>query len=170
MRQCWRSFGPPWTMRCPIASGTGILASTRSFPMRMIASRWLGMGSVSVSNASPRESSAWNLPLLSPIDSASPESSVSIRDDPTQYNPNLSEEEPLFSASTFSSGSASVMRCLAETPRSRDPAPVADFRHVVAMLADIEFMALHGRPVTRGRLVSFIAEARNSLDGVQRQL
>ena len=70
-----------------------------------------GNGTVSESNAFPCESCAWNLPLLSPIDSASPESSLSIREDPTRYNPNLSEEEPLFSASTFKSGSASVMRC-----------------------------------------------------------
>ena len=51
MRQCWRSFGPPWTIRCPIAAGIGILASTRSLPMRMIASRWLGMEPVSESNS-----------------------------------------------------------------------------------------------------------------------
>src|ERR1700683_2559941 len=62
------------------------------------------------------------------------------------------------------------MRCPAEKSCSRGPAPVADFRHVVAMLADIELMALHGRPVTRGRLVSLIAEAWNSIDGVKRQL
>jgi hypothetical protein len=68
------------------------------------------MGPISASNAFPCESSAWHLPLLSPIDSASPESSISIREDPAQYNPNLSEEEPLFSASTFNSGAASVMR------------------------------------------------------------
>ena len=28
----------------------------------------------------------------------------SVRNDPTRYNPNLSEEEPLFNASTFNSG------------------------------------------------------------------
>src|ERR1700733_5063990 len=170
IRQCCRSFGPPWTMRCPIASGTGILASMRSLAMRTIPSCWLGMGPLSASNSFPRESSAWHLPSLSPIASAPPESSIPIREDPMQYNPNLSEEEPLFSASTFNSGSASVMRCPAETPRSRSPAPVADFRHVVPMLADIKLMALHGRPVTRGRLVSLIVETWNSLDGVQRQL
>jgi hypothetical protein len=93
------------------------------------------------------------LPLLSPIDSASPESSLSIRDDPTQYNPNLSEEEPLFSASTFNCGSAPIMRFAAEASRSKGPAPFADFRHIVAMLADIELVALQGRPVVRGRLV-----------------
>src|SRR6185437_507983 len=81
-----------------------------------------------------------------------------------------SEEEPLFSASTFNSRSASVMLCPAETPRLRGPAPVAYFRHVVAMLADIELVTLHGRPVTRGRLVSLIAEPWNSIDGVQRKL
>ena len=45
----------------------------------------------------------------SPIASASPESSIWVREEPTRYNPNLSEEEPLFSASTFNSGRASVM-------------------------------------------------------------
>ena len=119
----------------------------------MIASRWLGMEPVSESNAFPRASSAWHLPLLPPIDSASPETSLSIREDPTRYNPNLSDEEPLFSASTFNGGSASVMRFPPETSRSQGPAPVSDFRHVLAMLADIELVALHGRPVTRGRLV-----------------
>ena len=114
IRQCCRSFGPPCTMRCPMAAGAGILASARSFPMRMIASRWSGMDAVSESNAFPCESCAWNLPSLSPMDSASPESSISIREEPTRYKPNLSEEEPLFSASTFSSDSASVMRIPAE--------------------------------------------------------
>jgi hypothetical protein len=47
--------------------------------------------------------------VFSPIDSASPESSISVGNDPTRYNPNLSEEEPLFRASTFNSGRASVM-------------------------------------------------------------
>ncbi len=153
MRQCCRSFGPPWTIRCPIAAGVGILASTRSLPIRKIASRWLKMGPVSENKVFPRGSSAWNLPLLSPIDSASPEISLSIREDPTEYSPNLSEEEPLFSASTFNCGSASVMRIPAKTSRSRGPAPVTDFRHVLAMLADIELVALHRRPVPRGRLV-----------------
>src|SRR5665213_2285012 len=128
------------------------------------------MGPVSASNAFPCESSAWHLPLLSPIESASPESSIPIREDPAQYNPNFSEEEPLFNASTINSGSAPVMRCPPETSRSRGPAPVADFRHVVAMLADIELVAFHGRPVARGRLVSLIAKAWNSIGSVKRQL
>jgi hypothetical protein len=37
------------------------------------------------------------------------EYSISIREDRTQYGPNLSEEEPLFSARTFDPDSASVM-------------------------------------------------------------
>ncbi len=118
----------------------------------------------------PRESSAWNLPLWSPIDSASPETSRSIREDPTQYNPNLSEEDPLFSARTFNCGAESVIRITVEASRSHGPAPIADFRHVVAMLTDIELVALHGRPVTIGRLISSIGEPRNSIDGIQRQL
>src|SRR3984885_14285873 len=169
-RQCCRSFGPPWTMRCPIAAGNGILQSMRSLPMRMMASRWLGIRPVSASNMLPRKSSAWHLPFFSPIDSASPETSFSILEDPTQYNPNLSEEEPLFSASTFNCGVASITRRPAKAPHSRGPAPVADLRHVVAMLAYIKLVALHGRPVTHGRLVSLIAEPWNSIDRVPREL
>jgi hypothetical protein len=122
MRQCCRSFGPPWTIRCPIAAGIGILKSPKSLPMRMIASRWLGMAPRSESNAFPWESSAWNSPLLSPIDSASPESSLSILEGPTPYNPNLSEEEPLFSASTFNWDSVCVMRFPADVALTRSSA------------------------------------------------
>ena len=39
IRQCRRSFGPPCTMRCPMAAGAGILQSARSLAMQMIASR-----------------------------------------------------------------------------------------------------------------------------------
>src|SRR6202050_2087908 len=169
MRQCCRSFGPPWTMRWPMAAGC-ILASLRSLPIRTTASRWLGMEPVSENNTFPAASSAWNLPPSLPIDSASPETSLSIRADPTRYNPNLSEEDPLFSARTFNSGSASVMRCPAEASRSRGPAPIADFRHVVAVLSDIELVALHRRPVTRGRFVELITKSRNSMDGLQREM
>jgi hypothetical protein len=42
---------------------------------------------------------------LPPIASASPESSVSVAEGPTLYNPNLSDEEPLFSASIVEPGS-----------------------------------------------------------------
>jgi hypothetical protein len=70
----------------------------------MIASRLLGMETVSQSKAVPRESCAKNLPFFSPINSAAPESSISVRNDPTRYSPNLSEEEPLFNASIFNSG------------------------------------------------------------------
>ena len=45
-----------------------------------------------------------------------------------------------------------------------------DLRHVVAMLADIELVTPHGRPVTRCRLLHLIAEPWNSLDGFQREL
>ena len=40
-------------------------------------------------------------PPLSPIASASPEMSFSIRENPRRYSPNLREDEPLFSASMF---------------------------------------------------------------------
>src|ERR1700733_9598211 len=156
-------------MRCPIAAGC-ILASLRRLPIRTTTSRSLGMEPVSENNTFPPASSAWNLASSLPIDSASPETSLSVPAEPTRYNPNLSEEEPLFSARTFNSGSASVMRCPAEASLSGGPAPVANFRHVVAVLADIELMALHGRPVARGRPVELIAEAWNTPDGVQRQL
>ena len=35
--------------------------------------------------------------------------SISVREERTRYNPNLSEEEPLFNASTINPGSAPVM-------------------------------------------------------------
>ena len=55
--------------------------------MRVTASRWLGMDDSSESNAFPRQSCAWNLLPLSPIDSASPESSNSARKDPNSVQP-----------------------------------------------------------------------------------
>src|SRR3984893_15570744 len=61
-------------------------------------------------------------------------------------------------------------RIPAETSCSQVPAPVADLRQVVAMLADIELVTLHGRPVTRRRLLHLIAEPWNSPDDVQRKL
>lgn len=76
--------------------------------MRTIASRWLRMATVSETDLSRRKSCAENYPFFSPIDSASPESSISVREDATRYKPNLSEDEPLFSASTFKSGRGSV--------------------------------------------------------------
>src|ERR1700720_1484806 len=69
--------------------------------------------------------------------------SISVRKERTRYNPNLSEEEPLFNASTINPGSAPVMPQIpAETSCSQVPAPGADLRHVVAMLADIELVTL----------------------------
>jgi hypothetical protein len=38
------------------------------------------------------------------------------------------------------------------------------------MLADIELVTLHGRPVTRRRLLHLVAESWNSLNSVQREL
>ena len=68
------------------------------------------MDSASERHVFPRESCAWNLPPLSPIASASPESSNSACEVRTRYNPNLSEEEPLFSARIVSPASVSVTR------------------------------------------------------------
>ena len=76
MTQCRRSFGPPCTMRCPTAAGC-----------RQFASR--------------RGALRYGRPLRACPEAAwSPRASVSVRDAPTRYNPNLSEEEPLFSART----------------------------------------------------------------------
>src|SRR5271154_4782326 len=100
--------------------------------MRMIASRWLGMALLSESRAFPCESFAWNFPLLSPIDSASPASSLSILEGPTPYNPNLRDEEPLFSASTFNWDLVCVMRFpedVALTRSSASRGPLACRRH-----------------------------------------
>jgi hypothetical protein len=83
------------------------------------------------------------LPLLSPIDSASPENSLSIREDPTQYNPNLSEEEPLFSARTCNRGSPSAMRF------QQVSGQVAVFEHFLAGFADIALVAFHRRQEMR---------------------
>jgi hypothetical protein len=54
IRRCFRSLGPPCTIRCPMASCAGILESARSLPMRMIASRWLGMDSAGEARISAR--------------------------------------------------------------------------------------------------------------------
>jgi hypothetical protein len=62
-----------------------------------------------------RESHETNLPSLSPIDSASPESRTSVRADPTRYNPNLSDDEPLFSARM---GNAQVLADQGSLPAS----------------------------------------------------
>src|SRR5579872_5472502 len=170
MRQCRWSLGPPCTIRCPTAAGAGILDSVRSLPMRVIASCWLGMEMASESNTLLRESCAKNLPSLLPIDSAAPESRTSVRADPTRYNPNLSEDEPLFSARIVNSGSASVMSLRAERSNSQIPAPVAHLRHVVTMLADIELVTLHHGPIALARLLHLIDEPRNAPDGVKGKL
>ena len=126
-------------------------AVRKKFSDAEIASRWLGMAAVSESNAFPCESSRVELSFLSPIDSASPESSLSIREGPTRYNPNLSDEEPLFSAST----GGRVQRLSCGNPDANmalmGPTPVPNFGHVLAVLADLELVALHGCPVTRRR-------------------
>src|ERR1019366_3694433 len=59
---------------------------------------------------------------------------------------------------------------LRQRPLSRAPTPVADFRHVLSMLADIELVLFHGGPVTGRGLFHLIAESRNAPDRVQREL
>ena len=75
--------------------------------------------------------------------------------DPRRSNAIQSEFEggsAAVSASTFNCGSASVMRCPADTPRLCGPAPVAYFRHVVAMLANIHLVTVRvGRSPDPGR-------------------
>jgi hypothetical protein len=79
----------------------------------------------------------------------SPESSNSACEDPTRYNPNLSEEEPLFSARIVSSDSVSVMRqpsrkyCAHKVQRQWRTYGRS------SMLADRELVTLHRRPVAR---------------------
>src|SRR5580692_8746991 len=152
-------------MRCPTATGGGILARARSLPMRRIASRWSGIPAVSETKVLPLPSCTTNLALVSPIAEVSPESRVSVRSAPARYNPNLSEDEPLFSARMTCSG-----RSCAMGSRLRSPAPVADFRHVIAVFADIELVAFHHRPITRRRLLHLAAEPGNPPDGVQCEL
>src|SRR5665213_1563829 len=171
IRQCWRSFGPPCTIRCPMASGAGVLDSTRSLPIRIIASRWPGMQMASETNSFCRESFALKWLELAPIDSASPQSSISVRAKPTRYRPNLSEEEPLFRARIFTVSACAMSYPVSKkTSCSQIPAPVANLRHVLAMLADIELVALHGRPVTRRRRLRVVAEGWKPLEGVQCEL
>jgi hypothetical protein len=117
-----------------------------------------------------RETRAVNLPCLSPVDSASPESRSSIRVASTRYTPNLSEDEPLFSARIVNSGSAPVISHRVERSNSQVPTPIADLRHVVTMLADIEFVTLHHGPIALARLLHLIDETRNAPDGVKGKL
>src|ERR1700722_9553634 len=53
---------------------------------------------------------------------------------------------------------------------SRAPAPVADLRHVVAMLADVKLMPFHRGPVPRCRLFNLVAQSWNAPDGVECEL
>src|SRR6185437_4232791 len=170
MRQWRRSLGPPCTIRCPIATRAGILESSRSLAIRMIASRWLGIGEVSESNILLRESRATNLPSLSPIDSASPERRISVQADPTRYNPNLSDDEPLFSARMGNARSASVMSRRVKRSNSQAPAPIAHLWHVLTMLADIELVTFHHGPIALARLLHLIDQPRDAPDGVKGKL
>src|SRR6266568_9166749 len=53
---------------------------------------------------------------------------------------------------------------------SRAPTPVANLRHVVAMLADVELVPLDRRPVTCCCVFHLAAESWNSPDRVEREL
>src|SRR5271156_3960496 len=63
-------------------------------------------------------------------------------------------------------------RCvLGQASRSdRRPAPVANLRQVVAVLADVELMAFHVSPIPRRRLLDLIAQPRNAPYNVEREL
>ena len=150
MRQCCRSFGPHGQFDARLRPVSAFWRRREAFRCGRLL--WLEMGPVSESKVFPRESSAWKLPLLPPIDSASPKSRFSTRDDPTHQ-------------SEFERGRTAVQRKYIQlwfsvchtlcggSARSRGPAPVTNFRHVFAMLTDIELVVLHRRPVPRGRLV-----------------
>jgi hypothetical protein len=83
-----------------------------------------------------RESAAKNLLAWAPIASTSPASTVSVCEDPTRNRPNLSDEEPLFNASTFKfcpfgtlncGRSAALPRCRAAAlPRCRYWSPATE--------------------------------------------
>src|SRR3984893_9845769 len=59
---------------------------------------------------------------------------------------------------------------LEQASRSGRPAPVANLRQVVAMLADIELVAFHVGPIPRRRLLDLIAQPRNAPDSVECEL
>src|SRR5215475_9538363 len=50
------------------------------------------------------------------------------------------------------------------------PGPVLHLGHILAVLAHVELVTLHRAPVTVGRLLYFVVEARNAADRIQRQL
>src|ERR1035438_4628858 len=116
------------------------------------------------------ESRAWNSFPVSPIAAHLPESRISVPADRTRYNPNLSEEEPLLSASTFEPSASAISRHLRKYRAHPEPAPVDDLRQILTVLAYVELVALHGRPITRCCLLHLITEAWNPEDSVQRQL
>src|ERR1700720_1353957 len=59
---------------------------------------------------------------------------------------------------------------LGQASRSGRPAPVANLRQVVAMLADVELVAFHIGPIPRRRLLDLIAQPRNTCDGIECEL
>src|ERR1700723_1413287 len=59
---------------------------------------------------------------------------------------------------------------LGQASRSGRPAPVANLRQVVAMLANVELVAFHIGPIPRRRLLDLIVQPRNTLDGVEGEL
>src|SRR5919109_2213968 len=153
----WRSSrAPPCTTRCPIAAGAGNLHCVSSVAMRASVSAWLRARRSSDSSSLPRASRAQRRCRALSVDSASPQTSISLEEGRTVYSANLSEEEPLLSAST--GRDARLIAMAAGSRHLRTPAPVADLRHVFAVLAHIELMALHGAPVTVGRFLDAIVE------------
>src|SRR6204780_5678028 len=59
---------------------------------------------------------------------------------------------------------------LGQASRSGRPAPVANLRQVVAMLADVELVAFHIGPISRRRLLDLIAQSRNAPYSVEGEL
>src|SRR5437899_884955 len=85
-----------------------------------------------------------------------------------RYRPNLSDEEPLFSASTVE-GDLRIGSSLSAGGSGR-PAPILHLGQVLAVLADIELVLLHRAPVALGRFRHLVREPRNAADGVKREL
>src|ERR1700677_816168 len=50
------------------------------------------------------------------------------------------------------------------------PLPVADLRHIVAMLADVKLVTLHRGPIALRGFLHLVAEPWDSLDSIEREL
>src|SRR6185312_6915630 len=55
-------------------------------------------------------------------------------------------------------------------PLCAAPAPALDLRHILAILADMELVALNRAPVALGRLLHLAAEPRDAANGIEREL